>query len=454
MTASRIYVLLSRAGDVLNALPILHRDLTQIGLRSTLMTTSPYHELLDGVSYGEAIVWPGSPHDIAGAVAAAKKLSPDVRCLHVPVTPDEVKAGRFKNMQTDSWAKEAYRLGGQTDLWAKNAPLIFDKRDVAREDALTPDYMFEKKPTVLLHCGGVSSPFRYKKLLRTLLELRFSKGRGWKILDLSTIKAHRLYDLLGLFEKARFLVTTDSAPLHLARAVPTLPVVALQNDRPGLWNGSPWRTEHIWNCRYADFPDRAASMLATMDELYQGPDAYNPCRLPPCKGNRVAHAFSAYEGISDEAAATWRQAYASYPGWIHCPAWFGVFGRDSRTLGDKLRFPTVKDVIRMAASRLPDAKDQIILTRGDTCFDWPLTGSSEPFVSHRCTRDDVGNLTHHPAIDVFAFTKQWWNEHKKEYPDFIMGRDYLWQRALKQLILRHGGKELPWLTYQAKHGND
>lgn len=444
-----IFVCLGRAGDVINILPLLKKE-SDAGRRCALMTQSPFDEILQGVTYADCLITPVHGN-VAETVAAAKKLSNDVRCVHVSVTPEETKSGKFENIKTDSWAKEAFRLAGHMDLWKENLPLVFDKRDSAREAALIPDFVYEGKPTILLATGGVSSPFQYASLLRGILDLRFRKP-NWRIIDIGKVKAHRLYDLIGLMEKARFLVTTDSAPMHLARAVPTLPVVALTNDRPGLWNGSPWRPEHIWTCRYADFPRRAMSMIEAMDNLYSGVRAFNPC-LKRVDFSYI-HTFSAYEGISDEAKENWTTTYGKSERWIQCPAWFGVFGRDSRyggVPGEKSRFPFVKDVIRIAVSRSKQDNDVIILTRGDTCFNSEFSDDLKgPFYSHRCTKDANGNLTHNPAIDLFAFTVKWWRDHVSECPDFIMGKDYFWQRCLKALILKYGGREVPFLTYQSK----
>lgn len=451
-----LYICLGRAGDCINILPLLKHESEKkeaIGL-PFVMTTSPFHEVFEGVSYVETIIYNGHPADITGAVEAAKKLSTDVRVVQVAGPESEIKKHSFTKAQTDSWAKEQYRLAGHYELFKEHLPLVFDKRDAARELALMPDEMIAKKPIILVATGGVSSPFKYRKLLMKLLELRFK--RPWVIVDIGKIKAHRLYDLVGLLERAKFLVATDSAVLHLARAVPSLPVVALVNDRPGLWNGSPWRPEHIWTCRYSDFPVRCPSMLDAIDKTYHGGLAYVPRAVRT--GRSLVHVFSAYEGINDQARESWQKEYdANKETWIHTPAFFGLFGRDSRfggVIGEKSRYPFVKDVIRIASARAANSSDIIVLSRDDTCFSTDITksiiDSKVPFFSHRATKDKDGNLTHHPAVDLFAFSKEFWQQHVSEFPDMIMGRDFYWQRCLRQLILQHGGQEVPFLTYQAQ----
>lgn len=445
----RIYVLLGRAGDLINFMPVLWKE-AQEGRRCSVMTTAPFDQIFDGISYADCIVYPGSPADITGAVEAAKKLSSDVVVVQTAGPEAEIKKHCFAKAATESFAKESWRLAGKLDLWKENLPLIFDKRDKARENDLLPDSF--KKAIILYSTGGVSSKFQYATLLKMLLNLRFKVG--FKLIDVSTIKAHRLYDLIGLMEKALFLVATDSAVLHLARAVPTLPVIALQADTPGLWNGSPWRPEYIWTCRYRDFPRRAPSMIEAIDKLYHGGLAYNPTAKRDT--SKLIHVFSAYSGVAKEAKENWGKMYNE--NWIHSPVFFGAFGRDSRFggVGDKSRYPFVKDVVRTAIMRA-GAKDTIVLTRADTCFNagewfngdgWHSTFAC-PVFSRRNIKAEAG-LEHHPAIDLFAFTKDWWQKHVSEMPDMVMDSGPLWGRVLNELMLKHGGKEVPFLCHQAK----
>lgn len=445
---STVYICLGRAGDILNLLPLLKRD-SESGVKPIVVTTSPFHEIFEGASYVEVKIFPsGNPQDITGAVEFAKQFGVP-RVVQVAGPEAEIKKHSFERATTDSWAKEAWRLAGQYEQWKHYAPTVFDQRSVQREEALMPDKVITRQPTIVLATGGVSSPFKYRKLLTKLVELRFRKP--WFIMDLSKVKAHRLYDLLGILERAKFLIATDSAVLHLARAVPTLPVVALQADSPGLWNGSPWRPEYIWTCRHRDFPTRAPSMLEAINDAYHNGLAY----LPTAKreGRSIIHLFSAYEGINSEAKKNWQKVYDADASWIHTPAYFGVFGRDSKLggVGDDSRFAFVKDVIRMGMGRAKSPTDTLLLTKSDTCFWNPKEPLPElPFFSHRTTQSTDGKPIHHPAVDVFCFTREWWQKHVSEFPDMILARDYHWQRCLAELIRKHGGREVPFLSYQAK----
>jgi hypothetical protein len=71
------------------------------------------------------------------------------------------------------------------------------------------------KPIVLYNFSGVSSPFAYvPEVMKTVLKY---SGK-FKFIDLGKVVAHRIFDLLGLYDRAVGLITIDSATLHLAPA--------------------------------------------------------------------------------------------------------------------------------------------------------------------------------------------------------------------------------------------
>ena len=59
----------------------------------------------------------------------------------------------------------------------------------------------------------------------------------------------------------------------------------------------------------------------------------------------------------------------------------------------------------------------------------------------------AGKLEHHPAGELFAFTKKWWREHQSKVPDFILGKDHYFLRAFLEFMRQNGAKELPFTTY-------
>jgi predicted GH43/DUF377 family glycosyl hydrolase len=461
----RIYITLGRLGDILNVLPLLHLD-AQSGQRNAIMVAKEFAPLFDGISYCDCIPYDGDWQDLEGAVAKAKTLSEDVKCCQVAGDPYVVRRLSFEPIKadkaiTDSFQKEAWRLLGRLDVWKTQPPLIFDRRDKERENKLTQTLLPNKKKLILVALSGHTSPFPYTNLAFELLRLKFNRTHD--ILDLSTVKADKFFDLLGLYEHADALVCSDSAPLHLAYAAQSLPVVALVNDKPSLWHGAAWRANHIAHIRYSDFPNRAVDMLTAISgigklgsyfacDLYPWSKRSNKLVIPESRA-KIVHVWSQYEWNEENKArhetakATWRAMAESRIFWVECPIEVGSVGYDSGTqFKDDKRYPLVKDVIRMACMRAGDG-DTILLTRCDTAIvlAHPIV---KPSWSHRMIREESGD-TFHPAADLFAFTKHWWNEHAKEYPNLIMGMDPHWHMVLLALLKKHGGIEIQNAIYRA-----
>lgn len=454
---------LGRYGDIINLLPLFYKDFQATGRKSHLIVSKDYADILDGVSYVEPHVFQGGAHDMESAVQFAGSFASTLRCSQVLGPPEMVKKFTYgpigqNHAIAESYQKESWRALGRLKEWREQLPLVFDQRNSEREKQLVERYHNHRKKLVLVHAEGVSSPFPYKTLLLELVRLKYR--RGYEVLDLSEVLAERLYDLLGLLERAYCLVAIDSAILHLAYACPDLPVAALIADRPLLWNGSVWRPNHISHVRYSDFPQRATEMLEAMDSIYS-PGVWPVCR-PISETSRIVHVWSGYE-LAEQSIATrhrevreaWLAQYAEKPQiWIRCPVEPGAVGRDSRTnFRDQRRFPYLLDVIRIAMQRARD-NDVICLTRADTGFapgpeftEKVLEALNQPIYSHRWIWVN-GARQYHPAIDLFAFTKGWAREHQEEIPDFIMGLDPYWHQAVGQLFARWGAKEMRFLVHR------
>jgi hypothetical protein len=320
------YLLLGRTGDVCSVLPFLKLE-AETGYMPQLVVSNQHSNVLDGVSYVQPQVWDGGIHQLKEAHDWAKSKFGSVRSLQVIGNQNVVAectyapAGQQAARMT-SFVKEYWKLAGKMPLWDSWAPLVFDQRSPERESALRTSCGLSKpgrkKALILLSTSGTSSPFPYSGLLRELVHLKF---RGhFRVIDLP--QAERFYDLLALYEEAHCLVTTDSAPLHLARACPDLPVIALTNDRPLLWNGSAWQPNWAWCCRYHDFPERATEMLT----------AIHTCRDKPTLP--FIHVWNEYDGRRKPDRFT-RDLL---------PVLQGACGRDSASiLKDQKRVPYLKD---------------------------------------------------------------------------------------------------------------
>jgi len=447
-----IWVLLGRTGDLISVLPLL-REEAQAGRRPTLMVAKEFLGVMTGVSYCDVVPFDGAFDDLDGAVAKAKEIAVEVKCVQVTGPPDAVKRLTYDPTNTDSaktdcFQKEVWRFMGRFDRWKDQPPLMFDGRDPEREVALLNSIVRPaKKKILLVALGGNNAPFPYPDLCFELLRLKFPKMH---IIDLSKIKAKQVYDLLGLYEMAHCLVACDSAPLHLAYAlVKTLPVVALINDKPSLWHGSAWRANHIAHIRYTDFPKAAVEMLDAIENIGKPGSPFDPSLSTP----KIVHVWSCYEISSENEERTANAADLWYEqsNVVACPVEVGSVGQDSaNVLKDDKRFPMVRDVIRKACYRAePD--DVICLTRCDTS---PTPGLAErilsgplPAYAHRTIRNGDGD-TFHPAVDLFAFTRAWWDAHGSEMPPMVLAMDTYWNRVLLDVVKKHGAHELPFAIHR------
>lgn len=448
MTPDRIYMLLSKTGDLLSFLPALQQEAQEIGKPVPLMVSLHYADILDGCSYIEPIIFSGAPHELDKAVEQAKNLCKDVCCVQIAGPKELVWKHTFtpaglSEQATDRFERLPWVVAGKGALWKEQPPLVFDRRDAAREAALWEPWKAKlkgKKP-ILVALGAESSPFPYSKLLWKLLELQF-KG---PFINLNEIKAERFYDMLVFYEKALCLIAADSAPLHLAHACPDFPVCALINDKPSLGHGSAWRANHISYIRYSDFPSRAIDLLDAVQAVRTGH------WLPRWKHRtNVIHTYSCYEDGEDNARVSQRH---NAPDWISTPIEVGACGSDSTVvLRDQKRMPFVKDVITLASYRA-QLDDVIVLTRKDNQISLSESGTYSgpaiPCWSHRIVRDKEYRHSWHPSVDFFAFTKRWWREHANEYPNFYLGHDPHWHRVLMELLRKHGGVEVEDVVFRS-----
>lgn len=245
-----LYIALGRNGDVLAALPIVQHDPS-----SVLMVSIEYAPLLDGVST-PYILWDGDWRHVRAAHASVRRAYPRIVVLQQysidgwPVTH-----------ATDSFVREMYRVAGKLPVFP--LPLRFDRRSPEREAALMGGVPMDK-PLILVATHGLSSPFSHGDELLATLERALPSA---VIFDLDVVRGERLYDLLGLMERALCLITIDSAFLHLAQAVPSLPVIALIADKPTLWHGSPAYAGQRLRIRYGDYPKRKDDLLSTVASL-------------------------------------------------------------------------------------------------------------------------------------------------------------------------------------------
>lgn len=221
-------VQLGRYGDIMNVLPIA-RYIARNYAKPYLMVATEFMNLLEGVSYVIPVEFKGDYFKVEDAIEEA-------RSKHEHVINSMVYGETWRvPISCASYNQESWRVAGYLDRWADpKFQVVFDKRNATREAKLIRQNVdvHRKKVMLINLSGGHSGPFTDWQVFQSDIVNRHR--RKWKIIDLSTIIAVNIYDLLGLFDRADLLLTIDTATLHLS-AASEVPVIALLNDKTA-WN--------------------------------------------------------------------------------------------------------------------------------------------------------------------------------------------------------------------------
>lgn len=238
-TTNPCVVQLGKAGDLIQLLPALEDVAARIG-KPVVMVNQQFASVLDGVSYVEPWVVPMQwPRETAKAREEAMK---HFKTVVVPqfwndsVPFGQAQGGSIVDFNGQKWRFDLDKWPNcQAAMWSRlglslrqmqDMPLEFDKRDIRRERELASVASSWKKPVILFNLEGDSCPFGYApEIMEVLKPLRHL----FDLVDLQKIKAERVYDLLGLYDRAAGLLTVDTATLHLAGAG-NIPYVAFTND--------------------------------------------------------------------------------------------------------------------------------------------------------------------------------------------------------------------------------
>lgn len=234
---------LGRLGDILNILP-LARWLKD---RPTMFVHRDFKDLADSVTYADFKVCNCPDYRSRGlAEAYADELG--FENILVPqlvegksVSPHADCQSFCESAYDRCWLRNEFRQG----VFDK---IIIDRRHPEDEAVLLPSPEYGAGDLVLLNMRAVSNPAPREVTDRVWNALTMA-GIPW--LDLSQVRAKRFTDLLGLYDRAKCLVTVDTATLHLAGAH-TIPYVALLADKPTPWFGSYCRGNVIHKARYGE----------------------------------------------------------------------------------------------------------------------------------------------------------------------------------------------------------
>lgn len=242
------YVQLARYGDLMNLLPFVRRR-HAAGDDVHVYCCKEFADIFEGVSYATAHPLACTVWDLAAGTAAAAAGGHDrIIISQYDRNPDR------KACKSVSFAHAQWELAGQlaTDALDHYAdPLIFDRRDRRRERELLTRLEADRldRPLLLINLSGHSSPYPGRGELLGRLQEKYQK---WKVIDLGAVKAHRIYDMLALYERARALVTIDTATYHLANAAHVRTIYLHPAEE---WRASPARPHVIYRTSY----DRAAN---------------------------------------------------------------------------------------------------------------------------------------------------------------------------------------------------
>jgi GT2 family glycosyltransferase/ADP-heptose:LPS heptosyltransferase len=255
----KCYIQLSKAGDVLSILPILYHDFKETGQRPKLVISPEYASVLEGVSYVEPVIWNGDSSDLAGAILFAKKRFSQVIALQTH--------GNMPVQQlTPSFQLDQWRRAGAVEHF-EDWPLVFDKRNADREKDL--GIHTKAKPYILFGDHSQSSPFLPKEELARLIQAEFPHH---EFVRLSQVKAHRIYDLLGLYDRAACLVTIETAHVHLSKASP-VPTIVLAADG---WRGSAPHKKFALYIKYADYERMKVEIIQAVKRAINPPTVIDP----------------------------------------------------------------------------------------------------------------------------------------------------------------------------------
>lgn len=422
--ANRI-VSLRRGGDVIALLPLLKHFAEKLHSPVELVVHSDFVSILDGVSYVKPVPWSGSWEEPLTAAAQLGGLNAQVFGRGVKPTK------RGKNFVNTAWEMLGYQ-------WDRYMPLIFDRRDEAREELLAASTFKTDKPKLLVKLHGFSSPFKDSQAVLDRLWARFKDTA--EIVELDKIKAERIYDLIGLMDRADCMLSTDTATLHLCRAS-KVPVVALVNG--GVFGSSPSVGNVILRVPYSN-------ALSSMSEIEKAIfHALEPEQPAAKMGICLVH--SEFTPADKETAERHKRAMDTWPrlGAMVLPF---APARDSSSIGDPKKMPFVRDMIEAALEAFPDSI--VAISNNDVGFHHGLAeeviwscSQTGCYWSYRL--DGTTGKTDMGA-DFFAFTPKWWRLHERFFPDFLLGYCW-WDDMLGRLMLWSGCEEQRRLVFHEPH---
>lgn len=269
------FVLGGRFGDLIQLFPCFKAIFDRTKLKPVVICSSPYAPVFEGITYAKAYPmqlgwWEGVPKfkQVAAELFGGGIV---VQFWQEPPKNEDTIGWEGRGwtvlqshghahgvnmaLDPDYGTSMARRCGFSREEWV-NLPLVFDKRVQFREEQLVKNvFGGDKRPVLLYNLSGISSPFAFAAEILNPIMQQF--GRYFHLVDLGKVSAHRIFDVLGLMDRAAGMVTCDTYSLHLALAS-KLPYLAFCVDG---WTGSVPKGNCVWSCRYNESPRRVAEVL-------------------------------------------------------------------------------------------------------------------------------------------------------------------------------------------------
>lgn len=235
-------VQLGRYGDIINMLPIAKHLHETTGEKPYLVVSDEFASLLDGVSYVK-------PY---GTGLHFSKLTEAMELANQTfgtVIRTQIYGHNFDQEQRESnHNKESWRVAGYSQhFYDPKWKPVFDQRDKKREAEIVKNLFKTSKPKIVCNLTSArTSPFAGGPSVLESLKKEFSEH---EVVDIGQLRCARVYDVLGIIEKAKVFVTIDTATLHLAQAT-TIPTVCLLPNRG--WTAAEPRINCTSWLRYYD----------------------------------------------------------------------------------------------------------------------------------------------------------------------------------------------------------
>jgi hypothetical protein len=273
------YVQLGRFGDIMIILPALYQHYQATGEKAVMLCCEEFASVLDGVSYVEPFPVSGIPwtNGVRRAMIAATKYYDvvvvpkwwDCHGMEPPPPPpnDPYVELDFQGRRLvvspsewDSYQYSQWKACGFSRQQLLDWPLVFDRRSAQREKDIAAHYLNPRKPNVLFNFTGTSNPMGMEpEVVRELQPLRDRIN----IVDIGRIRAHRIYDLLGLYDRSLCLITGDTSTLHLA-AASKIPLIALLANGGA---GSIVKGNEVFRLRYHEIEHRKHEIRTAVEKL-------------------------------------------------------------------------------------------------------------------------------------------------------------------------------------------